>query len=485
MYGIDLHNNKDRYFNIGDNKHQKFAFLPFQRQITVNKVSPVNLELEKFKSEQSREAEINLHLTDKQENELSCLLYDHNGEFASDKEPLGAIIGPEADIILNIERPYPPLLRRPAYPASPKSREALETHIKELLDLDVIRNVGHNEEVEITTPGIVAWNHGKSRMVGGFRSLNTYTVPDRYPIPKIQISLNQISQGVYITTMDAIKGFHQNVVTPRARKHLRIIVHCGLYEYLRMPFGITNAPSHFQRMMNEIFPEEISDEWLIIYIDEIIVCFKAWEENMYILSGVLGTIQSVNMKISLKKFHFGFKELKALGHVVSGDGLGAALHQVQIINDKPVEGPTCFISRQIKPTESRYGASQMECLCLVWALEKLNYFLEGCVFEVITNCTAVKSLLNMKTPNRHMLRWQIAIQEYSGNMTIVHKYGNVHKNADGLSRWPLPNDIDNPAYVPEEASPQIPIKGISATDLNTTFFEEVRNSYTQDNNCKI
>ncbi|MBW0569819.1 hypothetical protein O181_109534 [Austropuccinia psidii MF-1] len=104
----------------------------------------------------------------------------------------------------------------------------------------------------------------------------------------------------------------------------------------------------------------------------------------------------------------------------SGDGLDAALPQVQIINDKPVEGPIFFISRQIKPTEARYGASQMEYLCLVWALEKLNYFLEGCVFEVITDCTAVKLLLNMKTPNRHMLRWRIAIQEYRGNMTIVH-----------------------------------------------------------------
>ncbi|MBW0517405.1 hypothetical protein O181_057120 [Austropuccinia psidii MF-1] len=183
----------------------------------------------------------------------------------------------------------------------------------------------------------------------------------------------------------------------------------------------------------------------------------------------------------MPEFKFPFK----LYIDASGDGLGAALHQVQIINDKPVERPICFISRQIKPTEARYGASQMECLCLVWALEKLNYFLEGCVFEVITDCTAVKSLLNMKKPNRHMLRWQIAIQEYRGNMTIVHKDGNVHKNADGLSRWPLPNDIDNPAYVPEEASPQIPIEVISVTDLNTTFFEEVRNSYTQDKNCSI
>ncbi|MBW0504450.1 hypothetical protein O181_044165 [Austropuccinia psidii MF-1] len=56
----------------------------------------------------------------------------------------------------------------------------------------------------------------------------------------------------------------------------------------------------------------------------------------------------------------------------SGDGLGSALHQVQIINDKPMEGPICFRSRKIKPTEARYRASQIECLCLVWDLEKLN-----------------------------------------------------------------------------------------------------------------
>ncbi|MBW0531372.1 hypothetical protein O181_071087 [Austropuccinia psidii MF-1] len=186
---------------------------------------------------------------------------------------------------------------------------------------------------------------------------------------------------------------------------------------------------------------------------------------MYRLSRVLTKIQSVNIKISLKKCHFAFIELKALGLVVSGlslgidknkvlavllkpmpqkkkeiqsflgfvgyyrkhikdfasiarplyklcdkdtvfqmtvdrvkafeslrqdlttaplllmpdfklpsklyidasgDGLGAALHQVQIINDKPVEGPICFISWKVKPTEARYGASQMECLCLVW-----------------------------------------------------------------------------------------------------------------------
>ncbi|MBW0545994.1 hypothetical protein O181_085709 [Austropuccinia psidii MF-1] len=65
----------------------------------------------------------------------------------------------------------------------------------------------------------------------------------------------------------------------------------------------------------------------------------------------------------------------------SGDGLGAALHQVQIINDKPVEGPVCFISRKIKPAEVRYGESQMDGLFCVWALEKLICFLEGIFFK--------------------------------------------------------------------------------------------------------
>ncbi|MBW0504467.1 hypothetical protein O181_044182 [Austropuccinia psidii MF-1] len=127
----------------------------------------------------------------------------------------------------------------------------------------------------------------------------------------------------------------------------------------------------------------------------------------------------------------------------------------------------------------------MECLCLVWALEKSDYYLDGSVFEMITDCNALKSLLNMKTPNKDMLRWHIEIQEYRGNMTIAHKAGNIHKNADGLSRWALANTTDNPAYVPLEAEPQIPVEGINITDIWTEFFKEFRASHKQDKNCHI
>ncbi|MBW0474161.1 hypothetical protein O181_013876 [Austropuccinia psidii MF-1] len=187
--GIDISNQKDRYFTIGDNKRQKFGFLNDKRQIKVVKNEEKSPEMDFFMTEQLKEAEFNHELTVKMKEKLIYLLFKYKNAFATDKEPLVVIIGNEVDIILNVEKPYPPLLRRPAYTASPRATEALEVHIKELMDLGVLRKVGHNEQVDVTTPVIITWHNGKSRMVGYFRALNTYTIPERYPIPRIHETL--------------------------------------------------------------------------------------------------------------------------------------------------------------------------------------------------------------------------------------------------------------------------------------------------------
>ncbi|MBW0515472.1 hypothetical protein O181_055187 [Austropuccinia psidii MF-1] len=91
----------------------------------------------------------------------------------------------------------------------------------------------------------------------------------------------------------------------------------------------------------------------------------------------------------------------------------------------------------------------------------------------------------MKIPKRQILRWQIVIQEYRGNMNIFHKARNIHKNSDKISRWALANTPDTQAYVHLEAEPQIPIEKINIPDIGTEFIEEVRESYKQDKNRHI
>ncbi|MBW0556812.1 hypothetical protein O181_096527 [Austropuccinia psidii MF-1] len=112
-------------------------------------------------------------LTPEMKEELIEVLFQYREAFYSDNEPLGAIKGHEVDIMLNLERPYPPILGRPAYRASPMERESLEIHINELMKLGVLTKVGNNEEVEVTTPVIINWHNDKLRMVGDFRALNT------------------------------------------------------------------------------------------------------------------------------------------------------------------------------------------------------------------------------------------------------------------------------------------------------------------------
>ncbi|MBW0499292.1 hypothetical protein O181_039007 [Austropuccinia psidii MF-1] len=104
---------------------------------------------------------------------------------------IGKIRGHDIELYLDVERSYPPMLRRSPYPESLETRKEIEKHINELLDMDVIRKIGRNEIVEIITPFIITWQDGTSRLCGDLRALNNYTKPDRYPIPRIPHALDR------------------------------------------------------------------------------------------------------------------------------------------------------------------------------------------------------------------------------------------------------------------------------------------------------
>ncbi|MBW0479575.1 hypothetical protein O181_019290 [Austropuccinia psidii MF-1] len=121
---IDINNHKDRYFKIGENKRQKFAFSNMPMQIFV--INSVKATYNKeFGANQLVEAQIHPSLSPKMRHDHIDILYTYRNAFASNNGTLGAIKGHEAYITINIDRPYHPVLRRPAYPASPRAREAL------------------------------------------------------------------------------------------------------------------------------------------------------------------------------------------------------------------------------------------------------------------------------------------------------------------------------------------------------------------------
>ncbi|MBW0479266.1 hypothetical protein O181_018981 [Austropuccinia psidii MF-1] len=166
-----------------------------------------DIHREEFLTDQLFEAQINPCLSPKMRHELINVLYTYKHAFASDNEALGAIREHKVDITPNIDRPYPPVLRRPAYQAGPRARESLGKHIQELIQLGVLRKVGNDEDVEVKNPVIISWLNDKLMMVGYFRESNTYTAPDSYLITIIQEFLTQLSKTNYITSMDALKFF--------------------------------------------------------------------------------------------------------------------------------------------------------------------------------------------------------------------------------------------------------------------------------------
>ncbi|MBW0505810.1 hypothetical protein O181_045525 [Austropuccinia psidii MF-1] len=121
------------------------------------------------------------------------------------------------------------MLRRPPYLERLETRKEIEKHINELLEMDVIRKIGHNERVKTTIPVLITWHYGKSRLYGDFRSLNNYTKADRYPILRIPHALDKLEKAKYITKLDCMKGFHQNGVKPNLMKLLGIILYMGIY----------------------------------------------------------------------------------------------------------------------------------------------------------------------------------------------------------------------------------------------------------------
>ncbi|MBW0556732.1 hypothetical protein O181_096447 [Austropuccinia psidii MF-1] len=166
-------------------------------------------------------------------------------------------------------------------------------------------------------------------------------------------------------------------------------------------------------------------------------------------------------------------------------GLGAALHQRQIVDGEPREGVICYISRELKYSEARYGATQTEFLRLVWALEKLHYYLEGAVFELYTYCTVLKPFIKMKSINRHIcpldnVKSNPAYDPEAEAKIAIHFMEIDRRKNFRFFEWAPESGTLDSGNTDLEGT-ETPILGIGSSELHNEFFSAVLKSYAKQN----
>ena len=166
------------------------------------------------------------------------------------------------------------------------------------------------------------------------KKVNEITITDTYPMPLINELLDQVGHAKFFSSLDAFARFHAIPLHPDSIPKTSFVLQWGQWEYIRMPFGLKNAPAIFQRMMNTILASVIG-RCAVVYVDNINVYSNTFEEHLQYLEEIFELIKNAGLRLNTKKCHFGKQKLNFLGFIVSVEGTHTDPRKVEKVKNFP------------------------------------------------------------------------------------------------------------------------------------------------------
>ncbi|KAG8935233.1 hypothetical protein FRC01_005489 [Tulasnella sp. 417] len=244
----------------------------------------------------------------------------------ADKLPPHRPFDMEIDLLPGKTPPFGPI-----YSLTQPEQEELQRYITENLQKGFIRPSKSPAAAPVL---FVKKKNGKLRLCVDYRGLNTVTIKNRYPIPLIHDLLDRVQGCKYFSKIDLQSAFNLLRIKPGHEWKTAFRTKLGLFEYLVMPFGLSNAPSAFQALVNDVL-KDLIDVCVVVYLDDILIFSKTREEHERIVKDVLQRLRDANLFASPDKCEFFKDSIEFLGFVISKDGLSMDKNKITTITEWP------------------------------------------------------------------------------------------------------------------------------------------------------
>lgn len=265
----------------------------------------------------------NVDLSLDEQNRIVQFLERSKNCFATSLKDLGTCKVKKYKLTTTTEQP---IFLHP-YRKSYKERQLIKEEINEMLEAKIIRPSSSPWSSPVI---LVNKPDGSIRFCTDFRALNKVTPHDPFPLPRIDDVFDRLAGSIYFTTIDLKSGYWQIELDEETIPKTAFSTPDGHYEYLRMPFGIKNAPAEFSRIMQQVLGHL---PYVQIYLDDITIHSKSFDEHLEHLKHVFKCLKEVDLKINYKKCNFAAKKITLLGHIVSASGIEADPSKVKAVKD--------------------------------------------------------------------------------------------------------------------------------------------------------